>query len=708
MEDRIRKLTEMTLKGDMYTKPVKTEFDRKDLFLSETEKDVKRLCEYLLNQETTLTPYSKMTGTFQFDDSVVGDAFKRGGHKATHEVNSLFYLKPLENLSTMEAQHATADYKRVLEIGLAGIIGEIEKSLERHSRKEEVEFLTGLKKVAQTLIAWACKCSEKTLEFSRSVEDETSRKNLERLSAALLQVPKKAPTSFYEAVLSIYVCFSANEDSVGPLDRYLNDFYEKDIRAGLLTREEAKEYLQELFLMIQAKTPKENPYFTRGGQSHFCVGGYLENGEDGCGDITRLIVESLTELPIYIPQVTFRWTEKTSHEDFKFMMDCERKDPHKRIAFANDDKRLKCFTENCHIPFERAVNFTLTGCNEPAFAGAITGSNSKGNILHSVETVFHRKAKEIIDCGSFEEFYKIYEREMFADFDIIYDYDDKYNLERAKDVNYISSLFFNGCIENAKSLTQGGCDVVVASLMMLGITNVIDSLIVVKQFVYEEKLLSMKELVAAVQDNWKGHEDLRMLILKRGQFFGNDDVLSNGVARELYDSIYKYLKGKTNVFGYPIVLGDILGYNEHHKWFGNQTKATPDGRYDGDRLKFGIGQSDGKDRSGLTALLNSVAKVDSHAIACGSTATNISVDEQMVQNDDNFEKLVRMFETYFRNGGAHFQLTYVSREELLAAREKPEEHSGLRVRVTGFSEYFSRLQESVQDDIIERTSHQGD
>ena len=706
MDERIRKLTEMTLKGDMYTKPIKTEFDRKDLFLSKVERDVKRLCEYLLNQETTLTPYSKMTGTFQFDDSVVGDAFKRGGHKATQEVYSLFYLKPLENLSTMEAQHATADYKRVLEIGLEGIIGEIEKSMKIHSEKKEIEFLIGLKKVAQTLIVWTQKCSERAWEFSRTIENETNRKNLEELSKALLRVPKKAPTSFYEAVLSIYVCFSANEDSVGPLDRYLNDFYEKDIKNGILTREEAKEYLQELFLMIQAKTPVENPYFTRGGQSHFCVGGYLENGEDGCRDITRLIVESLIELPIYIPQVTFRWTEKTSHEDFRFMMDLERKDIHKRIAFANDDKRLRCFTENCHIPFKRAVNFTLTGCNEPAFAGSITGSNSKGNILHSMETVFHRKSREIIVCKDFEEFYKIYERELFADFDIIYDYDDKYNLERAKDVNYISSLFFNGCIENAKILTQGGGDVVVASWMMLGITNVIDSLIVVKQFVYDEKLVSMKELVAAIQANWKEYEDLRKIILKKGHFFGNDDALSNSVAKMLYDSIYKYLKGKTNVFGYPIVLGDILGYNEHHKWFGDQTKATPDGRFAGDRLKFGISQSDGRDRSGLTALLNSVAKVDSHAIACGSTATNISVDEQMIQNDDNFEKLVYIFETYFRNGGAHFQLTYVSREELLEAKEKPEEHSALRVRVTGFSEYFSRLQESVQDDIIARTAHQ--
>ena len=705
MNTRISELTKLTLEGKMYATPVKTKFDREDLFLSKQQRESKQLCEFILNQEPVLTEYSKMTGFFNCDGSVVGDAFRRMGHEATQKVMSDFYLKNIDNLSTMEWQHATADYKKVLEKGISGIIEEIDESLKTHSEQKQVEFLNALKKVANTLIKWAEKCSYKALELSKTVNNVEYKKNLELLSKALLNVPKNKPSSFYEAVLTIYICFSADPDSVGTLDRYLTPFYENDIKNGILTRDEAKEYLQELFLMLQAATKVTSDRFTRGGESHFCIGGYLPNGEDGFNELSELILESLTELPTWIPQVTLRWTNKTPKEVFRLVLDYERKDPHKRIAFQNDEKRMKCYTEICGFPFEKSVGYTTVGCNEPAFLGAITGSNSKINFARSIETVFHKKSDEIVNVKTFEEFYNIFFGELKSDLETAYEYDNKYNRERAKDINYLSSIFFNGCIEKAKSLTQGAGDVVIASPMCIGITNVIDSLIVVKQFVFDEKMLTMKELIDAIQANWQGYEELRALILKKGDFFGNDTDRSNYVAQKLYQSLYEFLDGKKNLFGYQWLIGDLLGYNEHHKWFGEKTKATPDGRFDGDMLKFGIGQSEGRDKNGLTALLNSIANLDPNGISCGSTVTNISIDEQLIKNDDNFEKTVDMLETYFKNGGIHFQLTYVSKEDLINAKETPENYGNLRVRVTGFSDYFVKLKESIQDDIIERTTH---
>ncbi len=705
MTERINQLTQLTLAGEMYTTPKETEFDREDIFLSRQQRESKRLCEFILNQEPVLTEYSKMTGFFNCNGSVVGDAFRRMGHEATQKVMSDFYLKNIDNLSTMEWQHATADYKKVLEKGIKGIMAEIDDSLQVHTETEQVEFLNALKDVANALIGWAHKCSDRAMTLAKTVENEEYRQNLIKLSEALLNVPENTPSTFYEAVLTIYVCFSADPDSVGTLDRYLTPFYENDIKNGILTRDEAKEYLQELFLMLQAATKVTNVNFTRGGQSHFCIGGYLPNGEDGFNELSELILESLTELPTWIPQVTLRWTNKTPKEVFRLVLDYERKDPHKRIAFQNDEKRMKCYTEICGFPFEKSVEYTTVGCNEPAFLGAITGSNSKINFARSIETVFHKKSDEIVNVKTFEEFYNIFFGELKSDLETAYEYDNKYNHERSKDINYLSSIFFNGCIEKAKSLTQGAGDVVIASPMCIGITNVIDSLIVVKQFVFDEKMLTMKELIDAIQANWQGYEELRALILKKGDFFGNDTDRSNYVAQKLYQSLYEFLDGKKNLFGYQWLIGDLLGYNEHHKWFGEKTEATPDGRFDGDMLKFGIGQSEGRDRNGLTALLNSIAKLDPNGISCGSTVTNISIDEQLIKDDDNFEKTVDILETYFKNGGIHFQLTYVSKEDLINAKETPENYGNLRVRVTGFSDYFVKLNESIQDDIIERTTH---
>lgn len=239
----------------------------------------------------------------------------------------------------------------------------------------------------------------------------------------------------------------------------------------------------------------------------------------------------------------------------------------------------------------------------------------------------------------------------------------------------------------------------------MGISNVIDSLIIVKQFVFDEKIITMEELIRALKNNWEGYEELRAVILKKGDFFGNDTDRSNYVAQKIYRSLYEYLKDKKNLFGYQWLVGDLTGYNEHYKWFGEKVGASPDGRFAGDMLKFGLGQSEGKDRNGLTAFLNSIAKVDPEGIGCGSTVTNITIDEQLIIDDDNFEKTVDMLETYFKNGGVHFQLTYVSKEDLKKAKVNPADYSNLRVRVSGFSDYFVRLNDALQDDIIERTEH---
>ena len=701
MEQRIKKLMDLTMKGKMYVETVKTDFDRMDLLLPEQEKDVKRICEYILNQKPLITKYSGFTGFFNFDGSVVGDAFHRSGHRKTGEFLSEFYCKHIDNLSSMDWQHGTSDYRKVLSVGIVGIIKEIEESIAKHTETEKIEFLKSLKKIAKTFILWMEKCSALTLEYSKSVEEPDYRKNLEKLSKALLNISKRAPSNFYEAVLTIYVCFSMNPDSFGTLDRYLSDFYFEDISNGVLTEEEAKTYLQELYLMVQAHTPIESYGFTRGGQSHFCIGGRDEKGKDCFNEMSRLVVDSLMELDTHIPQITLRWTNDTPREVFKYLLECEKNDKNKRIAFTNDDRRIEAYTKICGFPYEEAINYTLVGCNEPSMLGGMSGSSSHGNLAHSIEWVMHYRGDEIVQAKTFEEFYAIFKDQLYEDLDKIYYYDDMYNLQRAKDINYVSCLFLNGCIENGKSITQGGVNYAVSTIMHLGNVTVIDSLAIVKQFVFDEKSVSMAELLGALESNWVGFEELRMKILKTGKFFGNDDETSNYVAKCFYDTLYEYIKDKKTVFGYPVLMGDHTGYPLHFKWFGEATKATPDGRYSGEPLSYGIFQKDGKDRNGLTALMNAITKFDVNGIS-SATVTNLALDDSYVRDAEYFEKTVDMLETYFKNGGIHFQLNHVSREELLNAKATPEKYKNLKVRVTGYSDYFTRLEDVVQDSIIRR------
>ena len=181
MTERINMLAKLTLAGEMYVDTVRTEWECVD-GTSRIEDETMHLCSYILNQEPKLTPYSAMTGRFNFDGSVVGDAFGRSGHVYTQRALERYYLKPQENLSTMEWQHATADYKKVLEKGISGIIGEIDNSLENHKDPEKIEFLKGLKRVAEALIEWQEKCRVRVLDFVSGVEGASDKARLLKTS----------------------------------------------------------------------------------------------------------------------------------------------------------------------------------------------------------------------------------------------------------------------------------------------------------------------------------------------------------------------------------------------------------------------------------------------------------------------------------------------------------------------------------------------
>ena len=701
MTDRIQALWELTMSGKMFVETVKTDYDPMDLFLNEEDKNVKRICEYIENQRPHITKYSAFTGFFRFDGSVVGDVFGRTGHPHTDILMEHFFTRRLERLSALDWQHGTSDYREVLRVGISGIIDKIDRFIPVQEDEERRLFLLRLRKVAESLVCWVEKCAREASAHIALVEEAEYKKNFERLSKALLHIAKHPPSDFYEAVLCIYVCFSMNPDSFGTLDRYLTEFYRNDIAKGCLTREEAKAYLQEMMLMVQAATPFTSPNFTKGGQSHFCIGGRDENGQDFYNEVSELIVESLMELDTHIPEITFRWTSDTPKETFRYLLLCERNDKNKRLAFTNDDKRLKAYTEICGIPYHEAVNYTMVGCNEPAMLGGMCASTSHANLAHAIEYVLHHRADEILSLESFDDFYRVLKDQLYADLDKIYHYDDLFIGERAKDINYVSCLFANGCIENGKSMTQGGVNYAVSAIMFLGNVTLIDSLSIIKQFVYDEKLFSMQELLNALRANWQGYEDMRALILKKGAFFGNDDAISNEVAKRVYEDFYLYVKDKKNVLGYPVLLGDHTGYKMYFKWFGDELCATPDGRCDGDPVSYGITQTHGKAREGLTALMNAIAAFDPHGIS-SATVTNFTLDDSYVRDDERFEKTVDMLETFFKNGGIQFQLNHVSRDMLLRAKACPEEATHLRVRVTGYSDFFTRLEDPIQDSIIKR------
>lgn len=706
MNERIKKLSELTLNGEMYPCGKKVEFDRNDIFLSSSERKAKQIHDYVLAQDSLITEFQTMARPCVLDQQQVeADYLHFGSAENSRQLFRDFYCKPIENLSTFEWQHATANYAELLKLGINGMIKNIEAAkMSFESDSEKIDFLEALKVVAHTLTEWAHKCSEEALNVAVNTDNPEYKENLIRLSETLKRIPENPPKTLYEAILYINILYTYEPDSLGTLDRTLYPYYKSDLEKGLETRESAKVLLQELFLMLQANTSKDSSNFTRGGESHFCVGGYDENKEDVFNDFSMLIIEALTELPSFIPQVSLRWTKKLPFEVFEKVLNIAVKDNNNRIAFVNDEIKIHSAMLINRFPYEVACKYSTVGCNEVAYPGGFVSGSSNTNLLRSMENTMYNRSDEIVKAESFEDFFETYKSELFNDIDLMLKYDDEFMKVRARDDYYATSLLFTDCIESGKSFTKGACKYAVTGCGLIGVTNVIDSLSVIKQFIYDEHIADMKTMLAALKNDWVGYEELLYTIKKKGKFFGNDDETSNYAAHLLCDTLYHYVKDKKSAMGYHISFGNLQGYTPHHALFGSATKATPDGRHNGEMLKFGLSQSQGYDREGLTALLNSVAKCDEHGIITGgANVTNINLDEQLVRKTDSFLRTAKMLETYFINGGSQFQLNFVSREDLEKAKITPENYQNLRVRVSGFSDYFVRLDNSLQDDIISRT-----
>lgn len=707
MNDRIQRLAAIARKDDLNPEPVSIELDEFDEKLAEPLMIAKRLCDYICAQKIKLYDENELVGMMRMTGCPVpADIFTRTGHAKIGEALARYYRKPLENLCTMEWQHSNADFGKLIRLGLNGYMREINAARQNFLGKTcNLAFLAALEMVIGGIGRRTAQLRDFCIQKAEATADEARKATLLRMARNCSRVPMNPAQSFEEAIQCIFLCFAFLPDSIGRPDQYLYPLYKQGIADGTLTRDHAKELIQELFIRLHGHTTHSPWADDKGAESHFAIGGYTREHEDGFNELSELILEAMMELPLERPQLSLRWTKKTPREVLRKVLDYERRDRYKRIAFVNDEPRIASLMKINKQPFEVACDYIMVGCNEPAYQGGISLGGNTCNIVRSLVNTLERRRTEILKCGTFDEFYKLYEEELFGDLELMLEYSNRFNSLRSRDCNVLSSLFLHGCIERAQSATRGGAKLARGGgVNMMGGTNVIDSLSVIRQFVFEEKRVSMDRLLEALKEDWKGAEDLRHEILRDGRFFGNHDEFSDSIARRFYESIYKFAEGRTDMFGTPLTYGNLTGYNTHFAMFGEHTGATPDGRVAGSPLSFGSGQAFGKDHDGATSHLLSVAQMDPTGIMCGNTIMNLTVDESTVRDDESFGKLVTLVETYFKAGGLHLQLNHVSREELIAAKAKPEDYKSLRVRVSGFSATFVTLDGKMQDNVIDRTT----
>lgn len=340
------------------------------------------------------------------------------------------------------------------------------------------------------------------------------------------------------------------------------------------------------------------------------------------------------------------------------------------------------------------------------------------NVLHQIECVMNR-GKSVLrdqmegwdmgdprDFESFEEFYQAYLTCVTRMIDLVID-------SRRNNYKYVQliapdafmSCFVDDCIEKGLEMNDGGARYKYGHLSLGGLSDAVDCLAAVKKFVYDDKLITMDELITACRTNYEGRETLRQQLINWAPKFGNDDPYVDDIAVRLLDDVICHMTKRNEeecdnlVKFYP-----IIGTFERAGEFGAMTGATPDGRKAEEAVCNNYSPSTGVDLNGPTAAIKSITKPDLRPYFAGCPM-DMHINPNETEGDIGIQKLINLIKSYQDLGGNMLTITGVSTETLIDAKAHPENHRGLRVRLGGLSAYFVALPPGYQDFLIERTKY---
>jgi formate C-acetyltransferase len=264
------------------------------------------------------------------------------------------------------------------------------------------------------------------------------------------------------------------------------------------------------------------------------------------------------------------------------------------------------------------------------------------------------------------------------------------------------SVLTDDCIERGRDITDGGAVYNYHSVCLLGAPNAADAMMALQKLVFEDGAIPAVELLQALRDNFQGCESLRQMLLKRAPKYGNDCAEVDEIARRVCEHFIALMDRMESPLGgrYFVHLFSFVC----HIVFGKTVGATPDGRFAEEPLAYSLSAHQGRDVNGITALLNSLARLP-HDRAAGASAAIIELDPAVVRDEGGVQRLVQLTQTAVAKGIGQFQWNVISAERLIQAQEDPERYGNIAVRVAGFSQMFKLVDREMQDHIIGRTKH---
>ena len=593
---------------------------------------------------------------------------------------------------------------------------------------QKQEQLKAMDICADALIRFAERHAEKARELAQRETDLRRKKELERIAEVCTHVPAHPPRDFWEALQYYWFVHLGVTTELNPwdafcpghLDQHLYPFYKRGLEEGMLTREQAEELLQCLWVKFNNQpappkvgvTAQESGTYTDFVQIN--LGGLRADGSDGVNELSYLMLDVIEEMRQVQPNPSVQVSGKSPDRFVKHAAKVIRQGMGQPDLFNCDLIVQELMRQGKSVQDARQGG--TSGCVETGAFGKesyiLTGYFNMPKVLeitlnNGVDSqVGQRMGLETGDptqFETFEELFEAYERQLnhFVDIKIRGN-----NVVERLYATYMPapflSLLIDDCIAKGKGYHDGGARYDTSYIQGVGVGTMADALTAIKYHVFDEKTLTMAELLAALRENFESRERMRQMLLNKAPRYGNDDDYADGVMVAVFEAYFNAIDGRPNTRGGTYRIN--LLPTTVHVYFGSVIGATPDGRRAGMPLSEGISPVQGADRRGPTAVIKSVAKMDH--VRTGGTLLNQKFTPQLLKDEAGLDKFVQLIRTFFKLGGHHVQFNVVDAATLRAAQDNPEQYRDLIVRVAGYSDYFCDLGQALQDEIIARTEHQ--
>ena len=603
-------------------------------------------------------------------------------------------------IATARLSGMMLDYPKLLDKGIGGLRSDLQEKLKE---QPDNNFYKAGIQCLDIFVDCASHLQQDARDQMASA-DEKRQKELERICQALENIKEKKPGTFHEAMQLFWLfALLAGVINYGRLDDYLGPYLVADLKSGRLTDEEAYRYIHSLWTMIENRRTTVNGRIIVGGK------GRKHPKET---DVFLHIAMKVAKNCRYVePQFTLRFDKETSEEIWDEALDALGAGATYPTLY-NDDVNVPAVMYGMRVDEKAAEQYVPFGCTEFVIQGQSTGTPNICINLLKLLTIYmndgidpidgKRKSgpvplKKLEEYQTFEEFYDGYKAllDYYLDLSVKAQY-HSYEVMNQHVSFLFSSLLTDDCIARGKALLDGGVRYLGGTNETYGNINTSDSLWVIRDLVFNQKKYTLRQLNDAMLANFNGYEALRKDCLNCDKY-GNDLETADTMANDLYEFVAKGVRDRGIAIGMQYFL-IVISNNQLNTEWGNRTAASPDGRLSCMYMNPANNPQGGANKSGPTAMLNSLAKFD--AKYHGGSVQNIKFSPSMF--NENRAVIKSLFKTYFAKGGCHLMVTVVDKGVLEDAVEHPENYPDLIVRVSGFSAVFVDLSPNIQQELLSR------